>query len=140
VVRVSSRRVGLSVVVLVALCATVSAWSAPTSTGGARALQSTVQSTGTLLTVRFPRGACAQQRLSASVTVTDRQRRPLARVRVTLRGGSRISPAFGVTAATGKVTLRILPVPFRRGPVVLTVTATPTDRVAVTKQLTLPGC
>jgi hypothetical protein len=138
--RTSSRRVGLSVVVLVALCATVSAWSAPTATGGARELQSTVQSTGTLLTVRFPRGACAQQRLSASVTVTDGQRRPLARVRVVIRAGTWITPAAGVTGATGKVTLQIRPVPFRRGPLVLVATASPPGRPAVTKQLPLPAC
>jgi hypothetical protein len=140
VVRASSRRVRLWVVVLVMLGAPLSAWSAVTSAGVGPGLRPAAASTGTVLTVRLPSGACAQARLSAVVTVTDRQRRPLARVRVTLRGGSRISPAIGVTAATGKVTLRILPVPFRRGPVVLTVTATPTDRLAVTKQLTLPGC
>lgn len=138
-VRASRRRVGLSVVVLVALCVPFSAWSAVTSASGAPDLRA-APSTGTLVTVRLPLGACAQRRMFAVVAVTDRQLRPLARVRVVIRGGTWISPASGVTAATGKVTLPIRPLPFRRGPVTLVTTATPTDRPAVTKQRTLPAC
>ena len=121
-------------VLLVALCAPSS------SAGGAADVQSATASTGTLVSVRFPLGACAYRRTPAYVTVTDAQRRPLARVRVSVRAGTRISPAAGVTATTGKVTLQIVPVPFRRGPLVLTLTAAPTDRAAVTKQFTLRAC
>jgi hypothetical protein len=139
VVRAGSRRVGLSVVVFIALCAPFSA-STVASAGGAPDLRSALPSTGTLLTVRFPLGACGSRRTPAFVTVTDRQKRPLARVRVTVQAGTRISPAIGVTDAMGKLTLMIRPNPFRRGALTLTATARPTDRPAVTKQLALPAC
>ena len=102
--------------------------------------RSALPSTGTVITVRLPPGACVPQRTQAFVTVTDKQRRPLARVRVVIEAGTWITPASGVTAATGKVTLLIRPTPFRRGPIILATTATPTDRPAVTKQVTLPAC
>src|SRR5215207_1681503 len=135
--RANRRRVGLSLVVLVALCLPLSAWSAVISARGAPALRSAVPSTGTVVTVLLPPGACSSRRMSAVVTVKDGQRRPLARVRVSMGAGTWIGPAAGVTGATGKVTLQIRPVPFRRGPYVLKTTATPTDRAAVTKRLTV---
>ena len=131
---ITIRRMGLSGVVLLALCVPFSAWAQAPSA------RSALPSTGTVITVRFPPGACAPQRTQAFVTVTDKQRRPLARVRVVMKAGTWITPASGVTAATGKVTLLIRPTPFRRGPIILATTATPTDRPAVTKQVTLPAC
>ena len=137
---IAIRRLGLSVVVLLVLCLPVSAWSAVTSAGEGLDMWSALRSTGAVLTVRFPVGACASLRTQAFVSVTDRQRRPLKLVRVVARAGTRIGPAAGVTGATGKLTLQIRPVPFRRGPLILATTATPTDRPAVMKQLTLPAC
>ena len=134
---ITIRRVALSGVALVALCAPFSAWSAVTAAPDVR---SALPSTGTVVTVRFPVGACVPRRTQAFVTVTDKQRRPLARVRVVMKAGTWVTPASGVTAATGKVTLLIRPTPFRRGPIILATTATPTDRPAVTKQVTLPAC
>ena len=137
---IATRRLGLSAMVLLALCLTSSASSAAISTGEELDVWSALPSTGALLTVRFPLGACASRRTQAFVTVTDRQRRPLKLVRVVVRAGTWIGPVAGVTSATGKLTLQIRPVPFRRGPLILATTATPTDRPAVTKQLKLPAC
>lgn len=132
-----SRRVGLAVVVLVALAVPASASSAATSERRPD-VRSALPSA--LVVVRLPAGACAQRRMAAVVTVTDRQRRPLARTRVVVRAGTWINPASGVTGATGKVTLQIVPLPFRRGPITLSVTATPPGRAAVTKLVPLPAC
>ena len=86
-------------------------------------------------------GRCMRAAPDAGVRDGDRQAAtPARRVRVVMKAGTWVTPASGVTAATGKVTLLIRPTPFRRGPIILATTATPTDRPAVTKQVTLPAC
>jgi hypothetical protein len=91
-----------SVVVLLALWLPVSASSAVTSAGEGLEARSALPSTGAVLTVRFPVGACGSRRTQTFVTVTDRQRRPLKLVRVVVRAGTRIGPVAGVTDATGQ--------------------------------------
>ena len=89
---------------------------------GSAAWRPVEPSTGTVVAVRVSAGACAQRPGQALVTVTDRQRRPLARTRVVIRGGERMRPAAGVTGTAGRVTLRLVPRTLRPGPLLLTVT------------------